>query len=64
LTVVSSKCCRQTGDMQSQSSFSELEQNLGVLELPPMSQQERGRWQRFGDLVHGAGKGAFETNWP
>jgi hypothetical protein len=35
-----------------------------VLELPPMSKQERGHWQRFGDLVYGAGKGAFETSWP
>jgi aryl-alcohol dehydrogenase-like predicted oxidoreductase len=45
-------------------SLAELEQNLKVLELPPMSKQERGQWQRFGDLVHGAGKGAFATNWP
>ncbi|HTU90421.1 MAG TPA: hypothetical protein VMF69_10130 [Gemmataceae bacterium] len=45
-------------------SLAELEQNLTVLELPPMSKQERGRWQRFGDLVYSAGKGAFETSWP
>ena len=45
-------------------SLAELEQNLDVLESPPMSKQERGRWQRFGDLVYGAGKGAFETSWP
>jgi len=45
-------------------SFAELEQNLDVLELPPISKLERGRWQRFGDLVYGAGKGAFETSWP
>jgi aryl-alcohol dehydrogenase-like predicted oxidoreductase len=45
-------------------SLPELEQNLGVLELPAMSKPERGQWQRFGDLVHGAGKGAFETTWP
>jgi aryl-alcohol dehydrogenase-like predicted oxidoreductase len=45
-------------------SLAELEQNLDVLELPPMSKQERGQWQRFGDLVYGAGKGAFETSWP
>jgi aryl-alcohol dehydrogenase-like predicted oxidoreductase len=43
-------------------SLAELEQNLDVLELPPMSKQERGKWQRFGDLVFGAGKGAFETS--
>jgi aryl-alcohol dehydrogenase-like predicted oxidoreductase len=46
------------------NSLAELEQNLDVLALPPMSRQERGQWQRFGDLVYGAGKGAFETSWP
>jgi aryl-alcohol dehydrogenase-like predicted oxidoreductase len=45
-------------------SLAELEQNLDVLELPPMSKQERSRWQRFGDLVHSRGKGTFETSWP
>jgi aryl-alcohol dehydrogenase-like predicted oxidoreductase len=45
-------------------SLAELEQNLDVLALPPMNKQERDRWQRFGDLVYGAGKGAFETSWP
>jgi aryl-alcohol dehydrogenase-like predicted oxidoreductase len=45
-------------------SLAELEQNLDVLELPPMSKQERGQWQRFGDLVYGVGKGPFETTWP
>ena len=45
-------------------SLAELEQNLAVLELPPMSKQECVQWQRFGDLVYGAGKGAFETSWP
>jgi aryl-alcohol dehydrogenase-like predicted oxidoreductase len=45
-------------------SLAELEQNLDVLELPPMSKQERGQWERFGDLVYGTGKGAFETSWP
>jgi hypothetical protein len=29
-----------------------------------MSKQERGQWQRFSDLVYGAGKVAFETSWP
>jgi aryl-alcohol dehydrogenase-like predicted oxidoreductase len=45
-------------------SLAELEQNLDVLELPPLSKRERGQWQLFGDLVYGAGKGAFETSWP
>jgi aryl-alcohol dehydrogenase-like predicted oxidoreductase len=46
------------------NSVAELEQNLDVLRLPPMPKQERDRWQRFGDLVYGTGKGAFETSWP
>jgi len=45
-------------------SLAEMEQNLDVLELPPMSKQKCSQWQRFGDLVYGAGKGAFETSWP
>jgi hypothetical protein len=45
-------------------SLAELEQNLEVLEFPPMSKKERGQRQRFGDLVYGAGKRAFETSWP
>jgi aryl-alcohol dehydrogenase-like predicted oxidoreductase len=46
------------------TTLAELEQNLGVLELPPMNKKKRDQWQRFGDLVYGAGKGAFETSWP
>jgi len=45
-------------------SLAELEQNSDVLELPPMSKQKRRQRQHFGDLVYGAGKGAFETSWP
>src|SRR5262245_38299767 len=45
-------------------SLAELEQNLDVLESPPMSKRECVRWQRFGDLVYGQGKGAFETSYP
>jgi aryl-alcohol dehydrogenase-like predicted oxidoreductase len=45
-------------------SLAELEQNLDVLKLPLMNKQERDQWQRFGDLVYDAGKGAFETTWP
>ena len=43
-------------------SLAELEQNLDVLELRPMSKQRCGQWQRFGDLVYRVGKGAFETS--
>jgi aryl-alcohol dehydrogenase-like predicted oxidoreductase len=45
-------------------SLDDLEQNLDALKLPPMTEQERRQWQRFGDLVYGAGKGAFDTSWP
>jgi aryl-alcohol dehydrogenase-like predicted oxidoreductase len=45
-------------------SLAELDQNLDVLKLPRMSKGERDQWERFGDLVHGAGSGAFETSWP
>jgi aryl-alcohol dehydrogenase-like predicted oxidoreductase len=45
-------------------TLAELEKNLEVLESPPMSKQKRDEWRRFGDLVYGAGKGAFETSWP
>ena len=45
-------------------SLAELEQNLTVPELPLMSKQQRRQWERFGDLVYGAGQGAFETSWP
>jgi aryl-alcohol dehydrogenase-like predicted oxidoreductase len=44
--------------------LAELEQNLDVLESPRMTTRECARWQRFGDLVHGQGSGAFETDWP
>jgi aryl-alcohol dehydrogenase-like predicted oxidoreductase len=45
-------------------SLAELDQNLDVLQSPPMSKRECARWERFGDVVHGAGKGSFETSWP
>src|SRR5262249_1576777 len=45
-------------------SLAELEQNLDVLESPPMSRKDRDHWQRFGDLVHAADAGRFETSWP
>jgi aryl-alcohol dehydrogenase-like predicted oxidoreductase len=45
-------------------SLAELEQNLDVLASTPMNKQECARWERFGDLVYGTGKRAFETDWP
>jgi hypothetical protein len=29
-----------------------------------MSNQKCGQWQRFDNLVYGAGREAFETGWP
>ena len=43
-------------------SLIELEQDLDVLESPPMSKQKCAQWQRFGDLVYRQGKGTFETS--
>jgi len=45
-------------------SLAELKQNQDVLVLPPISNQERAQWERFGDRVYGAHKGTFETDWP
>jgi aryl-alcohol dehydrogenase-like predicted oxidoreductase len=45
-------------------SLAELEQNVAVLESPPMSKQDRCQWEQFGDLVYGVAKGTFETSWP
>jgi aryl-alcohol dehydrogenase-like predicted oxidoreductase len=45
-------------------ALAELENNLKVLELRPMSAQKCRQWQRFGDLVYGSGRGAFERSWP
>ena len=45
-------------------SLAELKQNLNVLKLPPMKKQELVQWERFGDLVYGTGRQAFETDWP
>ena len=45
-------------------SVAELNGNLEILDFRPMGSRERGRWERFGDLVYGVGKDAFETQWP
>lgn len=44
-------------------SLAELEQNLSVLDLPPMTKHQCTHWERFGDLVYGAGSDRFEENW-
>jgi aryl-alcohol dehydrogenase-like predicted oxidoreductase len=45
-------------------SLGELDGNLQVLRLPPMSGRECAKWERYGDLVQGEGSHAFETRWP
>jgi aryl-alcohol dehydrogenase-like predicted oxidoreductase len=45
-------------------SLAELDANLQVLHLPPMTDRQCAEWNRFGDFVHGEGSHAFETRWP
>jgi len=45
-------------------SLAELEENLQVLESPPMSERDRKHWERFGDLVIAEGSDAFDSRWP
>jgi aryl-alcohol dehydrogenase-like predicted oxidoreductase len=42
----------------------ELNQNLTVLDAPPMARRERLRWERFGDAVYGKAADPYETRWP
>jgi len=42
----------------------ELEQNLALLNEPPMPKAQIECWRRYGDLVYGDGTGGFETDWP
>jgi aryl-alcohol dehydrogenase-like predicted oxidoreductase len=41
----------------------ELDENLAVLEAPPLTDGERTRCEQFGDLVYGRGDDRFETEW-
>jgi hypothetical protein len=45
-------------------SLAELEENLQILNLPPMSDPECAAWERYGDLFYAGGADAFETRWP
>ena len=45
-------------------SSAELEESLAALDAPVMSDDERARWERYGDLIYGDGTDAFETQWP
>ena len=47
-------------------SVQQLDENLAVVNSPPMSDHEREQWERYGDVVYSAGgtKDAFESRWP
>lgn len=45
-------------------AVAELRQDLEAMHRSPMSTAERHRWERYGDLVYGAGDDAFESRWP
>jgi aryl-alcohol dehydrogenase-like predicted oxidoreductase len=47
-------------------SIDELKQNLAVLQSPAMEDQERARWERYGDVVYARKRDAdpFESRWP
>ncbi len=50
--------------LASAPNAAELQEDLGLLDAPPMAEREIGRWQRYGDLVYGDGTDSFETDWP
>jgi aryl-alcohol dehydrogenase-like predicted oxidoreductase len=45
------------------ASVAELDENLDVIDAAPMDKAERAHWEHYGDLVHGTGVDAFETQW-
>lgn len=45
-------------------TMEQLRENLAVLEVAPFDDEERRRWERYGDLVYGEGTDSFETKWP
>jgi aryl-alcohol dehydrogenase-like predicted oxidoreductase len=49
--------------LTSPRTVKQLEENLAVLAAPPLSRREMSHWERFGDLIHGAGADSFETKW-
>lgn len=44
-------------------NFQQLQENLWLLQAPPLSASEITRWQKYGDLIYGNGEDAFETQW-
>ena len=48
-------------------SVAELDENLAVMRLPPMSDQDCNHWERYGEFVYLQGRGgshSFESRWP
>mgnify|MGYP001506564036 CR=1 FL=1 len=45
------------------ATLSQLQSNLSVLSVPPLTKAEVEHWQVYGDLVYGSGQDAFETQW-
>lgn len=47
-------------------SVQELNQNVSILKLPPMTDECRSKWERFGDIVYerGGSTTAYESKWP
>ena len=46
------------------TTVAQLRVNLPLLTAPPLEDDDRRRWETYGDLVHGTGTGTFETAWP
>jgi aryl-alcohol dehydrogenase-like predicted oxidoreductase len=49
------------------TTTTELNQNLSVLQSPPITSKARDRWDQFGDLIYNEGHGKnheFESQWP
>ena len=44
-------------------NLQQLQENLWVLQAPPLSPDEIARWQKYGDLIYGNGQDSFETQW-
>lgn len=42
----------------------QLEENLSVLRAAKLMPNEAAHWQAYGDLIYGAGRDRFETQWP
>jgi aryl-alcohol dehydrogenase-like predicted oxidoreductase len=48
-------------------SVAELAENLRVMKLPPMTEKDRGQWERFGDIIYAQGGEQiheYESQWP